>query len=183
MEAATMTDPAHDGGEPPERWRTRDGAMLTIRPIAPSDFALEKRFITGLSTTTGYRRLLSPRIPQDDEIERFTHIDPAREAAWIAVAHDDGHASMCGVARYVRDGASAEEAEWAIVLADAWQRRGLGEALLVRLIDSARRAGVERLSDVTFVDNTGMLRLARKLGFRLSREVHDATLTRMTLQL
>ena len=69
------------------------------------------------------------------------------------------------------------------MLADAWQRRGLGEALLVRLIDSARRAGIERLSDVTFADNAGMLHVARKLGFRLSREAHDATLTRMTLRL
>ncbi len=180
MEASTNVDATNGEGDSPERRQLRDGTRLTLRPIAPDDFAIEKRFIVGLSTTTGYRRLLSPRIPQDDEIERFTHIDPTREAAWVAVTDGDGIDTMCGVARYVRDGASAE---WAIVLADAWQRRGLGEALLAKLIDSARRAGVERLSDVTFVDNVGMLRLARKLGFRLSREVGDAALTRMTLRL
>lgn len=171
---ATNTGPAAI-----ERWHTRDGVALILRPIARTDFAIEKQFIAGLSTTTGYRRLLSPRIPQDDEIARFTDIDGSREAAWIAVTVD-GPESMCGVARYVRDGSSAE---WAIVLADAWQRRGLGEALLVRLIDSARAAGIERMSDVTFADNVGMLHVARKLGFRLSREVSDATLTRMTLRL
>ncbi len=177
MEGEETDGAARDANASSERWHTRDGAVLTIRSIAPGDFGIEKRFIAGLSTGTGYRRLLSPRIPQDDEIARFTDIDPTREAALIAVAGSDGVESMCGVARYVRDGASAE---WAIVLADAWQRRGLGEALLTRLIDRARRAGIERLSDVTFVDNVGMLHVARKLGFHLSRD-QDATLTRLTL--
>lgn len=163
-----------------EPWITRDGAPLTIRPIAATDFEIEKAFIAGLSLETGYRRLLSPRKPQDDEIHRFTAIDPTRELAWIAVAETDGRETMCGVARYVRDGAHAE---WAIVLADAWQRRGLGDKLLRKLIDSARAAGIEVLSDVTFSTNAGMQALARTLGFTLSREPGDATLTRMTLHL
>ena len=87
MEGDERDDTAHDVAV---EWRTRDGAALVVRPIAPDDFAIEKRFIAGLSTGTGYRRLLSPRIPQDDEIERFTHIDPTREAAWIAVTTDNG---------------------------------------------------------------------------------------------
>jgi acetyltransferase len=162
-----------------EAWTTRDGAPLKIRPIAAADFAIEKAFIAGLSLQTGYRRLLSPRTPQDDEIARFTDIDPAREAAWIAVSRSDGADTMCGVACFVRDGA---EAEWAIVLADDCQRRGLGEILLGKLLDSARQAGIEVLSDVTFSTNTGMLALARRLGFTLSRDPRDATLTRMTLR-
>ena len=173
-------DRSNDGGGTSERWRTRDGVELVIRPIAAADFAIEKAFIAGLSSQTSYRRLLSPRTPQDDEIVRFTDIDPTREAAWIALTGDDGAGAMCGVARYVRDGPVAE---WAIVLADAWQRRGLGRKLLTKLIESARRAGVERLSDVTFADNLAMLQVARRLGFGLSRDADDVTLTRMSMDL
>ena len=163
-----------------EAWTARDGTTLTIRPIAASDYAIEKAFIEHLSFETGYRRLLSGRKPQHDEIARFTHPDPAREAAWIGVATIDGRETMCGVARYVRDGPVAE---WAIVIADAWQGRGLGEKLLRKLIDSARAAGIETLSDITFATNAGMLALARKLGFAIAREPGDATLNRMTLRL
>ncbi len=164
----------------PERWIARDDTTLAIRVIAASDFALEKAFIDGLSQQTAYLRLLSIRKPQPEEIARFTDIDPKREMAWIAVATVDGHDTMCGVARYVRDG---DTAEWAIVLTDAWQGRGLGDKLLRKLIASARQAGIAVLSDVTFATNTAMLGLARKLGFALTREARDATLTRMTLRL
>lgn len=163
-----------------EAWITRDGVALTIRPIAATDYAIEEAFIEALSFQTGYQRLLSVRKPQPAEIERFTHPDPAREAAWIGATTIDGVETMCGVARYVRDGLRAE---WAIVVADAWQGRGLGEKLLRRLIDSAREAGVETLSDITFATNAGMLALARKLGFAITREPGDATLARMTLVL
>ena len=163
-----------------EAWITRDGTALTIRPIAAGDYAIEKAFIEHLSFETGYRRLLSGRKPQPDEIERFIHPDPAREAAWIGVVTVDGIETMCGVVRYVRDGPSAE---WAIVIADDWQGRGLGEALLRKLIDGARAVGIETLSDITFATNAGMLALARKLGFAITRETGDATLNRMTLDL
>jgi len=168
-----------DGDGSSERWRTRDGAELTIRVIDAGDFDLEKAFIEGLSLQTGYRRLLSPRMPQADEIARFTNIDRAREMAWIAVAGEPGGETMCGVARYVRTG---DEAEWAIVVADAWQGRGVGRKLLGKLVDSARGAGIRVLSDVAFSTNTGMHALAMRLGFTLRPEPGDATLTRMTLR-
>ena len=161
-------------------WSTKDGRSIRIRPIDAHDYAIEKTFIDGLSPETSYRRLLSGRKPQPDEIVRFTDVDPAREEAWIGVAGDGDDEIMCGVARYVRDGTTAE---WAIVIADAWQGCGLGEALLRKVVDSARAAGVEVLSDVTFSTNGDMLRLARKLGFSMTRDARDATLTRMTMHL
>ena len=102
--------------------------------------------------------------------------------AWVAVAAGPDPA-FCGVARYARTTAADTEAEWAIVLADAWQSRGLGTRLMEKLIAGARADGVRTLSDIAFGSNIAMLALARKLGFTLSRDAHDATLTRMTLEL
>lgn len=118
-----------------------DGAEVTIRPIAPGDFAIEKRFIAGLSTTS-YRRLLSPRTPQDAEIARCTDIVRTREAARIAVTDADGVGPMCGVARYVRDGKSAART---IVL--AVQGRDMGSAR--RCSSGASRARVARGSSAS----------------------------------
>ena len=164
-------------------WTAPDGAVVTIRPIRPADLELEREFVTGLSAVTGYHRLMSTRTPSPAELRRFTNIDPRREVALIATTTVDGRERQVGVARYVKDESKPDEAEFAIVLADAWQRRGLGRRLLASLIDVAKRDGVRRLVGTTLSDNEGMLRLARRLGFSLARNRGSASITDVSLEL
>jgi len=89
--------------------------------------------------------------------------------------------TLLGVARYVRD-RSGDAAEFAIVIADAWQGRGIGRRLLAKLIEAAGRRGVKRLYGDILATNRPMLELARKLGFELGRH-EDATITRALLNL
>ena len=164
-------------------WTAPDGAVVTIRPIRAADLELEREFVTGLSPVTGYHRLMSTRTPSLAELRRFTNIDPRREVAVIATTTVDGRERQVGVARYVKDESKPDEAEFAIVLADAWQRRGLGRRLLASLIDVAKRDGVRRLVGTTLSDNEGMLRLARRLGFSLARNRGSASITDVSLEL
>jgi acetyltransferase len=76
-----------------------------------------------------------------------------------------------------------DEAEFAIVIDDAWQGRGLGAHLLSALIDLARRSGLRRVYGTTFSENKAMLGLARHLGFRLSLEPGAGFLTGLSLEL
>ena len=145
-------------------WTAADGTLVTLRPIEAGDFALEEAFVAGLSASTGYKRLLSARRLSREEIRRFTEIDPECEFAMIATSVHDGVEQQVGVARYVKQGCS-DEAEFAIVLSDDWQGRGLGGVLLSSLIAEARQHGVRRLIGTTLAENNGMLALARKLGF------------------
>ena len=164
-------------------WTAPEGAVVTIRPIRAADLELEREFVTGLSPVTGYHRLMSTRTPSPAELRRFTNIDPRREVALIATTTVDGRERQVGVARYVKDESKPDEAEFAIVLADAWQRRGLGRRLLASLIDVAKRDGVRRLVGTTLSDNEGMLRLARRLGFSLARNRGSASITDVSLEL
>ena len=164
-------------------WTAPDGAVVTIRPIRPADLELEREFVTGLSAVTGYHRLMSTRTPSPAELRRFTNIDPRREVALIATTTVDGRERQVGVARYVKDESKPDEAEFAIVLADAWQRRGLGRRLLASLIDVAKRDGVRRLVGSTLSDNESMLRLARRLRFSLARNRGSASITDVSLEL
>jgi acetyltransferase len=159
------------------------GAAIRIRPIRPSDLELERRFFAGLSTQSRYFRLFSLRPLQPGELEHWTDIDPRREIALIALAGEDGAEQEAGVARCALEDAAEGRWEFAIVIADAWQRRGLGEALLRALVQKSREAGATTMVGVTLSENRGMLALAQKLGFSAHLEVGDATLTRLVLRL
>jgi acetyltransferase len=161
----------------------RDGTPVLIRPIRRGDLALERQFVEGLSARTGYLRLLSGRHPTDHELERWTDIDSAREIAVIAVVSADGVVQQVGVARCAVDTEDAIRWDFAVVVADAWQGKGLGEVLLGRLMELAAKAGVAALSSVTLSENRAMLSLARRLGFTASREPGAATLMRLEKRL
>jgi len=153
-----------------------DGSRATLRPIRPEDAELEREFVEGLSPKARYFRFfyqlneLSPTM-----LARFTQVDYDREMALVAVAdvaHPHGHPSFVAVARYFAD-PDGQSAVFAIVVADAWQKRGLGHLLMTRLIAAARRRGFARLVGVVLRENTGMLALARSLGFEV-RDDRDA---------
>lgn len=154
--------------------RLSDGSDVVLRPIYPGDAARETEFIRGLSRDAGYNRLLGYRKLTPEEIRRLTCIDPEREMAYIAVDGSAANARMLGVARYVRD-ADAGGAEFALVVADAWQRRGLGTLLVRALLRHAQSDGITRLHGTTLASNQAMLNLAHKLGFALKLDRRDAT--------
>ncbi|MBE0624876.1 MAG: GNAT family N-acetyltransferase [Burkholderiales bacterium] len=161
-------------------WTAPDGCAVTIRPIRPTDLDLEEAFVNSLSATTGYQRLMSSRKPSLEELRQFTRIDPQRELALIALTTVQGSERQIGVARFVLDSQTGD-AEFAMVLRDDWQGRGLGAKLLGSLLAAARDFGVGRLSGVTFSTNAGMIALGRKLGFSIAADPRDATVTNMTL--
>ena len=163
--------------------RLRDGALIVLRPIHPDDRDRERRFLNGLSTQTRYRRLMATRKLLPGELDRLVNIDHRRELALVALADaggvDAAPSAFAAVGRYVRDAADPLQAEFAIVVADAWQGRGLGETLLRQLVAAARSDGLERLTGSTLSDNAPLLGLARKLGFQTWREPGDATVTQL----
>ncbi len=90
--------------------------------------------------------------------------------------------SIIGVARYVIED-DGEDCEFALVLADAWQGRGIGRRMLEKLMRVAARRGARSMHGDILSSNASMLALARKLGFRLKRHPQDATITRATREL
>jgi RimJ/RimL family protein N-acetyltransferase len=179
---STGTESLNVALPPSETWLADDGTVVTIRPIRAADLALEQEFVSRLSATTGYQRFMSARRPSLDELKRFTDIDYERELALIATTLVHGRERQIGVARYVKD-SSPDVAEFAIVLSDDWQGRGLGTRLLLSLLVAAKERGVRRLVGTTLSVNGGMLALGRKLGFKLAADPGSAVITNLTLDL
>jgi acetyltransferase len=159
-----------------------DGSSGTIRPICRRDLLRERAFLAALSPQTLYQRFMSARKLQPGDLRRFTDIDYERELALVAVASVEGVEQILGVARYVRDARQPDHAEFAIVVGDRWQRRGLGERLLERLVQAASAGNIAVLTGITLSSNRRMVALARKLGFEAWRQEGDATVTELRLR-
>ena len=152
----------------------RDGSLLRVRPIRPEDAAAERAFVASLSDESRYLRFmhhLHELTPQ--MLARFTQVDYDRELALVALTGKPGAEQIVGVARYVAN-PDRESAEFAIVVADVWQGKGLGRALMGKLIASAKRRGFRRLVGAILGINASMQKLVRTLGFRLRTDPDDA---------
>jgi acetyltransferase len=153
----------------------RDGRAVRVRPIRPEDAEREKRFFDRLSERSRYQRFMQ-YLPQLSArmLARFTQLDYDRELALVALWQDE----FVAVGRYApnEDGRSAE---FALAVADDWQGKGLGHALLERLCDAARAAGYEALDGHILEANHDMLQLAAHLGFvERSRDGNEVTVVR-----
>jgi acetyltransferase len=159
------------------------GTAVVLRPLRREDVDIEAAFLSGLSPESRHNRLLGGMIKITREyVERLTTIDYARDMAIAAALMMEDREVLIGVARYVLEPDNGA-CEFALVIADAWQGRGIGRRMLGKLIEVARGRGLERIYGDVLSTNHAMLDFCRKLGFTLGRNPDDPTVTRATLQL
>jgi len=150
-------------------WTLRDGRRVTVRPVLPQDEGLEQALVRALSPTSRYQRFFAPirELPQD-WLQRLTQIDYRLHQALIVESFDGDEALAVAEARYVVD-ATGKVCEFAVVVADDWQRLGLARRLLAQLVRVAAEAGLRQMVGEVLATNHAMLSLARSLGFATLR--------------
>jgi len=156
-----------------DHWQLNDGTNITIRPIRPEDADIEQAFVRKLSPQAKYFRFMqSLRELTPQMLVRFTQIDYDREMALIAVTEQDGQEVELAVARYAMN-PDGESCEFALVVADQWQKRGLGSRLMSNLMEAAQARGYRKMEGEVLADNTPMLALVRSLGFEVHTSAED----------
>jgi acetyltransferase len=164
-------------------WQPPEGELVTLRPIRPEDAEIEQEFVRGLSPESRRFRFMDTlRELTPTMLVRFTQIDYDREMAFVATVQRDGKEVEVGVCRYITN-PDAVTCEYAIVVADDWQRRGLGRRMMGVLIEVARRRGLEAMIGHVMSSNRGMLDLCRAMGFVVSESSDDPQVKRVTLTL
>ena len=166
-----------------DRWQTADGTVIVIRPLRADEAAQELEFLQSLSRQTRYERTFSHRgMLGPGELCQLVHFDVHREVALVAAVQGDAPDAFAAVAR-LKKSPSGDVFEFAIVVSDTWQHRGVGTRLLRKLLEVARHAGIPRLTGTTFATNEAMKGLARKAGFTVRSDPDDASLSILDIDL
>jgi GNAT superfamily N-acetyltransferase len=134
-----------------------DGAELVIRQVQPEDKQLLAKALRQLTPESRYRRFFRPLSELSErDLAYLTELDHHDHEALAAIDPGSGH--LVGVARYVR-GAEPQLAEVSVVVGEPWRRRGVATALLERLVERARSAGVAHFTALVMDGNTEALKL------------------------
>ncbi len=160
-------------------WTAKDGSEFVIRPIRPEDEPAMVRFHEELTEATVYSRYfellgLSERTAHE-RLTRVCFNDYDREIALVAEHREaDGSRRIAAVGRLSKEH-HMPTAEFAILVVDRWQGRGLGTELLTRLVQIGRDEGVQRIWAEMLPTNMGMRRTAKAAGFTVTEEIGEPT--------
>ncbi|MGE3180304.1 MAG: GNAT family N-acetyltransferase [Phycisphaerae bacterium] len=159
----------------------RDGAEVFIRPARITDEPLLRDAFYTLSEDAVYKRFFQPlkSLPHE-RLQYFLKIDYTNDMVLVATDGKRADAPIVGVARYNRL-REEDQAEVAFVIRDAWQKKGLGTRLFLKLVDIARLHGIRGFVAEVLAENEGMLRVFHKgssrVVSRLELGVYHVTIT------
>lgn len=149
-------------------WRLSDGTEVLLRPVRPEDEPLEKEMLTGLSEEALRGRFFQviKKITHEMLI-RFCNIDYDREMAIVAELREGERKRLIGIGRLIIE-SDFKKGEFAVVIHDEFQGKGLGYKLVDMIIGIAQEKGLKEIYGIVLTDNTRMLNLCKRLGFHIA---------------
>src|ERR671921_2234454 len=141
-----------------------DGACVPVRRIRAEDAAALQRLVGRSSGRSVELRFFGPvRELSDEMAERFSTVDGEDRHALVALDPENPD-EIVGVVRYERE-RGTDGAEYAALIEDRFQHRGLGIGMTRCLIEAAKERSIGRLHALVLRENGRMLRLLRSLEF------------------
>ncbi|MFH1722364.1 MAG: GNAT family N-acetyltransferase [Candidatus Altiarchaeota archaeon] len=160
-----------------EGWVMKTGEKVNLRPIKAEDEPKMKALFKSFSEKTIRYRFFHPIKEFTHEmLIRYCHIDYDRE---IAIVAEKG-GKLLGVGRLMIE-STGESAEWAVVVTDAWQNKGLGTKLVSKVVGLARKKGLKSVYATVIKENKAMTHVAKKLGF-IEKPTEDPDILHLVLE-
>lgn len=161
---------------------SRRGRAVFTRPLAAGDTGLIADFLSNLSARSLFLRYCMPMprlAPElvEREVTRLGQAAMARQLVTVALDRGQGADQVIALAELVPDERLGTVAEIALVVADAYQREGIGGALCAYLITAARRHGITTVRAISLVENKAVRRLIAKSGAPYTAEARQGMMT------
>ncbi|RLF58753.1 MAG: acetyl CoA synthetase subunit alpha [Thermoplasmata archaeon] len=148
----------------------KDGTKILLRPIKPEDEYLWLDMFNTFSQQSVRFRFFRLIKEADHAMRvRFCNIDYDREVGIVAEIEEDGKKRFLGVTRIILPPGEKDEVEFALIVTDKWQRRGLGSEFLDFTIEMAKMKGVKRIVGEVLKENRSMIKLCKDKQFEISR--------------
>jgi len=145
----------------------KDGTKVTLRPIKPEDEPMWFELLANCSKESIYHRFRYDFFFDSHKVAaRYCFIDYDREIAMVAEIEEEGKKQIIGVGRLIAD-PDIEVMEYAILVADAWQKKDLGYMITKFCMEIAKNREINILVAETTIDNKPMLSVFRKLNFKM----------------
>jgi L-amino acid N-acyltransferase YncA len=140
-----------------------DGVVVPVRAIRPDDAPALQRLYGRLSEQSIRTRFYgSMKKLSDLQAKYFAHVDGINRYALVAL-DPEKQDEIIAVVRFSRGGRTENNAEYAALVEDHWQGRGLGLSMTRQLVAEARDRGIRSLYGLVMPENQGMLKLLRSL--------------------
>lgn len=150
-----------------------DGSALLLRPIKKQDASLLVDLFNSFSDQTIYLRFFTKKkIMTLLEARIYATVDYNRSFALVAIPLNLDEEKIVAVVRYSKV-FSEKVAEFAVVVTDAWQFRGLGTIMLEYLVEIARLNGVEKIIGETLILNEPIKELLKVSGYKIKKYEKD----------
>ncbi|HAS17950.1 MAG: acetyl-CoA synthetase [Nitrospirae bacterium RIFCSPLOWO2_02_42_7] len=163
-------------------WRLSDGTDVILRPIRPEDEPLEHEMLQTLSEDTLRGRFFQILKKISHEmLVRFCNIDYDREMAIIAEFKESEKKRIIGIGRLIIE-PDFKKSEFAVIVHDEFQGKGMGYKLVDMLIGIAQEKGLGEVYGTVLTDNVRMLRVCEGLGFRITHLPDGISKVRLTLR-
>lgn len=138
-----------------------EGASLCLRPMWPDDWRLLQDNDGRVSAESLRRRFFTQPSFSEDRLRGLADVDFRTQFVWVVL---DGQGALQAVGRYGRPVESPQRVEMALLVADAWQGRGLGRLLMSALAIAAAAQGAEEFEALALADNRPVQRLLEDFG-------------------
>jgi acetyltransferase len=162
-------------------WRLPDGTEVLLRPIRPEDEPLQHEMLSSLSDETLRARFYQTirNIPHEMHV-RMCNIDYDREMAIVAEVRQNEKKRFIGMVRLIIE-PDFKKGEFAVIVHDDYQGRGLANKMLDMVIGVAQEKGLEEFYGYVQPSNKKMLKACSRLG--MTGEMIPEGLIRMKLSL
>lgn len=155
---------------------------LTLRAIRPQDEALLADLLNNLSPLARRNRFHGAIKVSPAQLRQMSCVDHRRHLALVVTAQVSGAEQLIADARYCIDD-DGHSAEFALVVAERWQRLGIGAWAMQSLEDAAAAAGIDWLNGEVLQANAPMLGLSEHCGFALCPHPEDEQIVRAQMRL